>query len=211
MIMDKIRIKLDSNEKRQIAQWAQEQLDGYLENLQDDQNRCYRCGLEEDEHNLGKKFSDKPGPHGHWTLWPEPRTEIIHDGDEVYWVIQKFPEMIGQYLVDCILAEDYKNNIDLDDWRASFGSAKPSDSVAEGLRQQLFAVYPDLDIPYRRFEVKGPDGNHLDSRPGFRDWSLYDMDFNSQEEADVVMNMKIGDSFTEDDGVTTTRIGNAEH
>jgi hypothetical protein len=135
----KIMVSLDTEAEEQVVLWASRYIDGYLENLQDDQNCCYICAGNDYMHAGHESYNPDQArreglecmlvsDHKFTSEWPMFRAEVI--GHNLIVALE--PNMVLSYLTDTVLLGDFEN-LDKEDWEAEFGTEKPSVDVARTL------------------------------------------------------------------------------
>lgn len=151
-----IRIKLEEEEKS-VAQWVLPIVDGYLENLQDDQDCCMQCGNESYFHQLDSEFDPARVKkedletmivldHEVDRHFPDFTATIEMDGETGDWffVVALDPHMVMEYLTGTILDYDFQNTIDVEDYFKDFGEYPPAPGVALNLRDKLIKASEEV-------------------------------------------------------------------
>lgn len=127
-----VKIKLDSEDQVVAADWAATRLDGYLENLQDDQHLCYACGHDRHQHIRSGEFDSQ--------LCINEHQEVIGD-HEYLWEFPKFtmkvtpaqmeiavePAMVLSFVLNNIFYPNGDFDQAGDDDFYDYGDVKPSE------------------------------------------------------------------------------------
>jgi hypothetical protein len=106
----KIVIKLETRDQLLIAKWAEQQVWGYMENLQDDQKCCTECGAYEHQHLNGQggfdpaecRISHEPVivSHPYTDVIPEDIIEVLMGLRANTMVIRTRPKMVLDFLLN---------------------------------------------------------------------------------------------------------------